>query len=124
MNQRQKVHQARKKLCFEHYESLEKKCEICGAEEGLVRDHSHATLCCRGWLCGPCNRGLGLLESRSDWLWTKHEIQVLENAVTYAKKWERLTKEGKFVYFVKDTPSRHTSVTESGSESQGGGVTE
>jgi hypothetical protein len=46
------------------------KCELCPCKENLVFDHSHKTETFRGWLCDPCNRSLGTLESRlgSNWL--------------------------------------------------------
>lgn len=37
-------------------------CELCGGTnptKGLALDHSHATGNFRGWLCDPCNTGLG-----------------------------------------------------------------
>lgn len=41
------------------------KCMICGTEVGrdsLHFDHNHNTGKFRGLLCGPCNRGIGLLK--------------------------------------------------------------
>lgn len=35
-------------------------CEICGEQQKLHLDHNHATKHFRGWLCGPCNRMLGM----------------------------------------------------------------
>lgn len=35
------------------------KCEMCGKDENLVRDHDHKTGLFRGWLCPLCNRCLG-----------------------------------------------------------------
>jgi hypothetical protein len=37
-------------------------CAVCGAEGGLHLDHDHKTGKPRGFLCGNCNRALGLLE--------------------------------------------------------------
>jgi len=34
-------------------------CELCGKGPKLVYDHDHETCEFRGWLCDPCNRGLG-----------------------------------------------------------------
>ena len=40
----------------------------------LVFDHDHKTLEHRGWLCHPCNQGLGLLGD---------DIQSIRKALTY-----------------------------------------
>ena len=34
-------------------------CELCGTDKNIVYDHDHETCEFRGWLCNPCNRGLG-----------------------------------------------------------------
>lgn len=35
-------------------------CEICGTKDGQINiDHDHSTGVVRGWLCSPCNLGLG-----------------------------------------------------------------
>jgi Recombination endonuclease VII len=39
-------------------------CECCGKaprKNGMHLDHCHLTGEFRGWLCGPCNQGIGLL---------------------------------------------------------------
>lgn len=36
-------------------------CECCGNKGAVSLDHCHVTNIFRGWLCGSCNRGLGLL---------------------------------------------------------------
>lgn len=51
-------------------------CGICGVETELHTDHDHSTGLIRGWLCGPCNRGLGFLE-RSEWV--AEALKYLQN---------------------------------------------
>lgn len=56
-------------------------CEICGTiATPLHFDHDHVTGLFRGWLCGPCNRALGMM--RDDPL-------RLELAARYLRKNER-----------------------------------
>jgi hypothetical protein len=51
------------------------KCDCCGKTTNkIVFDHDHNTLEHRGWLCHPCNQGLGLLGD---------DIQSLQKALTY-----------------------------------------
>lgn len=70
----------------EEYDSLTRKCQICGSEKNLVIDHSHQSGRIRGMLCNSCNKGLGffrdnpaLLERASDYILGKHE--PIEEAV-------------------------------------------
>jgi len=45
-------------------------CEICGqaTQKALHLDHDHITGAFRGWLCGPCNLGIGSFRDNSDLL--------------------------------------------------------
>ncbi len=60
-----------------HAEAREGPCEICATECKLVLDHDHATGIFRGWLCQPCNKGLGGF---------KDDPALLRNAATYIEK--------------------------------------
>ena len=40
------------------------KCKLCGTTEKIVFDHDHETEKFRGWLCDPCNRSQGVIETR------------------------------------------------------------
>ncbi len=60
-----------------------KDCEICGKipeenEPELSFDHDHGTSVFRGWLCGSCNRGIGLLGDNIEGL--KKALAYLERA--------------------------------------------
>lgn len=56
-------------------------CDLCGKEpphnKKIVLDHCHETKTFRGWLCDPCNVGLGNLGDN---------LASLELAVLYLKK--------------------------------------
>jgi len=71
----------------EEYSSLLKsqdnRCAICGNYETLSRrkrlcvDHNHSTKQIRGLLCYRCNMGIGYM---------KDDVQILQNAIGYLKK--------------------------------------
>jgi hypothetical protein len=68
------------------------RCSICGTTESkqinrncLNIDHHHTTNVIRGFLCGSCNRALGLFQDN---------IQILKNAMKYLKKYQKSPKEG------------------------------
>lgn len=54
------------------------ECEFCGSKEKLVFDHDHKKEIFRGWLCDPCNRAYGTLESRVGPNW-RQKIEDYEN---------------------------------------------
>lgn len=59
----------------------EGKCKICGKgikenQQSLAVDHCHKTNKIRGLLCGPCNRGIGLLQDNP---------KIIENALRYVQ---------------------------------------
>ena len=59
-----------------------KNCECCKNEDNrLCLDHCHDTLEFRGWICEPCNRGIGQLGDN---------IKGLQKAMSYL---QRTTKE-------------------------------
>ena len=49
---------------------VDQRCEICGTREDrssqLHLDHCHASGAFRGWLCGNCNKTLGLMKDDGD----------------------------------------------------------
>ena len=55
---------------------VEDSCEICGSSSTMVVDHNHATGEIRGFLCNPCNLGLGQF---------KDNPETLEKAARYLK---------------------------------------
>lgn len=57
--------------------NIDTPCDICGAIEKLHIDHDHTTMKVRGFLCGNCNRGLGLFND---------SILFLERAIEYLRK--------------------------------------
>lgn len=60
-----------------HGETKTGPCEICDTDGKLVLDHDHSTGIFRGWLCDPCNRGLGCF---------KDNLARLQRATTYLEK--------------------------------------
>lgn len=64
------------------------RCAICGEvpEKPLHYDHDHGTGAFRGFLCGPCNIGLGCFCDN---------VQRLERAIAYLKKSAHLPDERK-----------------------------
>ncbi len=62
-------------ITVEQYEQMDREqgglCKICRRPPGKKRlhvDHDHKTGDVRGLLCSNCNRVLGLMEDREDWL--------------------------------------------------------
>ncbi len=59
---------------------LNNSCEICGASDQTLHvDHDHTTGKIRGFLCGACNRALGLL---------KDSHNIISKALIYLKTHE------------------------------------
>ena len=54
------------------------KCVLCECKNNLVFDHDHQSKKFRGWLCDPCNRALGTIESRLGQSW-KEKINNYTN---------------------------------------------
>ena len=53
-------------------------CEICGARHlRLCLDHDHASEEKRGFLCAPCNKGIGMLQD---------DPEILEKAIEYLRR--------------------------------------
>ena len=56
-------------------------CECCHAEtDKLVLDHCHDTEVFRGWLCPPCNLGIGVLGDT---------LEGIKNALDYLNKTQK-----------------------------------
>ncbi|MET8826033.1 endonuclease domain-containing protein [Streptomyces sp. NPDC004610] len=67
-------------ITLEEYDDLRSKadkCAICGADGELHLDHNEATGALREFLCGRCNRGLGLF---------LHDPAALRAAANYLEK--------------------------------------
>jgi len=66
------------KLRNEYRKSYPKpdRCDNCGKDEKLSVDHDHETDEFRGWLCSPCNHGIGKLGDN---------IEGLERSILYLK---------------------------------------
>lgn len=58
-------------------DSQSNTCAICKEETQLHVDHDHSTGRVRGLLCGPCNRGIGML---------RDSVPRLEAAIEYLRK--------------------------------------
>lgn len=55
-------------------------CDCCGKESNktLVLDHDHNTLAFRGWICDPCNTGIGKLGDN---------LEGVQDALNYLKRY-------------------------------------
>lgn len=61
-------------------------CEICEKwQDALVLDHCHTTGLFRGWLCHPCNKGIGHLFD---------DCEILAKAILYLKRKNLILQEG------------------------------
>lgn len=72
--------QYRRGMTIQEYEdmvSVQKgRCLICKKNTKLHVDHCHTSGDIRGLLCGTCNRGLGMMQDRTDFL--RRAIRYLE----------------------------------------------
>lgn len=64
------------------------KCDICGVPEvecntKLHMDHDHETGDFRGWICGKCNKGIGLLGDSPEGL--QRALEYLEFAANLSR---------------------------------------
>lgn len=72
----------------ELYLAHNKRCDICGTStlefnQGLCIDHCHTTGKVRGFLCHPCNLGVGFFSDSK---------VLLQNAITYLDNAGSLTR--------------------------------
>ena len=65
-------------LTFEQAIAVPRRCESCGGTSKLVADHNHKTGKFRGWLCEPCNWGLG--HFKDDPIRLRKAIQYISHA--------------------------------------------
>jgi hypothetical protein len=68
------------RLKKENPKPLDSKCACCGKVTKLVCDHDHNTDEFRGWLCEPCNTGIGKLGD---------DLNGLRMAMAYLKRVEK-----------------------------------
>ena len=76
------------------------KCELCGTIHNIIYDHDHEAERFRGWICDPCNRGLGQCRddvegvlSRLEYVLTKRILLKPEEKTRYKELFnERLIK--------------------------------
>lgn len=67
-------------ITLEEYDTLKSKssgCGICGEPQELQLDHDHVTGKVREFLCGHCNRGLGMF---------RDSMERLHSAIAYLEK--------------------------------------
>lgn len=55
-------------ITLDIYETLSKRCELCGATDKICIDHDHNTGKVRGGLCSNCNSGIGMFGDNVDLL--------------------------------------------------------
>jgi hypothetical protein len=69
----------RNELRYKYWHLKTDVCDCCGNthHKSLVLDHDHNTLKFRGWICEPCNHGLGKLGD---------DIKGLEKSMAYMKR--------------------------------------
>lgn len=73
----------RESLKDKYWHLKQDTCDCCGQESNktLVLDHDHETLAFRGWICDPCNTGIGKLGDN---------IQGVQNALNYLERYHGL----------------------------------
>jgi hypothetical protein len=74
-----KERKIRKVLRYKYMHLKTDLCDCCGNKhhKSLVLDHDHNTHKFRGWLCEPCNQGIGKLGD---------DIKGLEKSMAYMKR--------------------------------------
>lgn len=67
-------------MTLDEYDALKAAspcCPICGGDVELHLDHDEMTKTVREFICGKCNRGLGMFD---------HDVDYLEAAIKYLKR--------------------------------------